>query len=344
MTNHMEKPYPIHRGMTFGFYARNGYFGSAAAREQVTKMAGLNIDRVCVVATVLQETYASGRQFRDFEVTPADDELREIIDCIHEHGMKVQLRPMLECWDGTQRIHVTFPADGQIMPGKPITHASRWFESMTRRTLHYARLATRAGCEAYGLDSEIDLIVGMNDRWKEVVAAARSVFDGHLTSSHTGRADFNKQLANDDHWWFDLDSLGTSFYHPVSEKAGATLDEMATNLQPQLEHHRNIAAMYGQPYYFGEVGCCATAGATRKPHGWDNPGGYDGNEQAQFLEAVLRTFWDEPWWMGMYWWKWDEQNDRPQFRDDPAGDKGFTIDGKPAADVMKQWYARSDRR
>ena len=35
--------------------------------------------------------------------------------------------------------------------------------------------------------------------------------------------------------------------------------------------------------------------------------------------------------------KWDEQNHRPQFKDDPAGDKGFTIHGKPAADVFRRW-------
>lgn len=337
-------PLPIHRGMTFGFYARNGYFGSPEARQQVDKMAALNIQWVCLVSTVLQETFASGRQFRDFKMTPAEDELRDIIDYIHGKGMKVQLRPMLECWDGTQRCHIMFPHDGEVMPGKPITHCKRWFESMTERTLHYARLATRGGCEAFGLDSEIDHILHFNEQWKGVVAAARSVFNGHLTSSHTRWAEFEKHLANPDHWWFDLDSLGTSFYDPVSNKEGSTLDEMVAWLQPILEHHRKIAAMYGKPYYFGETGCCSTAGATRLPHGWNNPGGYDGDEQANFMEAVLRTFWNEPWWMGMYWWKWDEQNHRPQFRDDPRGDKGFTIDGKPAAQVMKRWYGREDRR
>lgn len=335
---------PIHRGMTFGFYARNGYFGSETARRQVDKMAALNIDWVCLVATVLQDTYASGRQYRDFKMTPADDELRDIIDYIHQKKMKVQLRPMLECWDGTQRIHITFPADILIMPGKPVTHASRWFESMTERTLHYARLATRGGCEAYGLDSEIDLITHFNQEWKSVVAAARSVFSGHLTSSHTGKVDFERDLQqHPDHWFRDLDSLGTSFYTPVSDRAGSSIDDMVAHLQPALEKHRRIAALYGKPFYFGEAGCCATAGATRKPWGWDNPGGYDGAEQANFMEALFRTFWNEPWWMGLYWWKWEEQNDRPQFRDDPRGDKGFTIDGKPAAEVMQRWYGRRDR-
>jgi hypothetical protein len=339
----MQEPYPIHRGMTFGFYARNGYFGSDEAKVQVDKMAALKIDWVCLVSTVLQEHMMSGRQFRDFEMTPADDELRDIIDYIHEKGMKVQLRPMLECWDGTQRIHIHLPADHLVMPGKPIRHCSIWFDSMTKRTLHYARLAQRAGCEAFGLDSEIDNILQYNDQWKTVVQAARSVYGGHLTSSHTRHANFEKQLENKDHWWFDLDSLGTSFYDAVSDKVGSTMDDMLAFLKPLLEKHRHIAKMYGKPYYFGESGCCATAGATRKPHGWDNPGGYDGQEQANFMEAVLRTFWDEPWWMGLYWWKWDEQNFRPQFHDDPRGDKGFTIDGKPAAEVMKKWYSRTDR-
>jgi hypothetical protein len=329
--------------MTFGFYARNGYFGSPVARQQVDKMKELNIEWVCVLTTVMQESFASGRQFRDFKMTQADDELRDIIDYIHEKGMKVQLRPMVECWDGSTRIHIAFPHDEEIMPGKRTTHESRWFESMTDRTLHYARLATRGGCEAYGLDSELDGVVMFNDRWKQVVAAARSVFDGHVTSSHTSMANFLKQLERPDHWWFDLDSLGNSFYNPVAEKPGATKEEMAQTLHGALQHHRDIAAKYGKPYYFGECGCCSTAGATRKPWGWNNPGGYDGDEQARFMEAVFEIFWNEPWWMGMYWWKWDEHNDRPQFRDDPHGDKGFTIDGKPAAQVMKSWYSRTDR-
>jgi hypothetical protein len=66
-------------------------------------------------------------------------------------------------------------------------------------------------------------------------------------------------------------------------------------------------------------------------------------EQANYLEAVLQTFWPEPWWMGLYWWKWDENINRPEWKTDPAGDKGFTVHGKPAADVMKNWFARKDR-
>ncbi len=329
--------------MTFGYYARNGYYGSPEARVEVDRMTELNIEWVCVVVIVLQDTFTSTRQYRDFEMTPADDELRDIIDCLHARGMKVQLRPMLECWDGTQRVHVTFPTDQTIIPGKPIRYAGPWFESMTQRTLHYARLAQRAGCEAYGLDSELDRIVSFNDHWKQVVAAARSAFDGHLTSGHTGRVDFLAELDNNDHWFYDLDSLGASFYHRAAEVPGATKQQMLERLAHWRDHYRAIAWKYGKPFYFAECGCCSTAGAAAHPSGWDNPGGYDGQEQAHYLDAVLETFWNEPWWMGLYWWKWQEHNNRPWLRDDPRGDKGFALYGKPAAEVMKLWYGRKNR-
>lgn len=341
--DNIKKPVSLHRGMTFGFYARNGYYSSPDAYAQVDKIKALNIEWVCVVAIVMQDTFASTHQYRDFTETPADDELRDIIDYIHKCGMKVQLRPMLECWDGTQRLEIHFPDERTIMPGKPITHWSRWFKSMIERTLHYARVASRAGCECFGIDSELCHTVHQNKYWKEVIAAARSEFRGHITVGHTPEVDFLKELANKDHWFYELDSLGVSFYHPVANAPGASLDVMTKHLKPWLEHYRKVAALYGKPFYFSETGCCSTEGATTDPCGWDHGGGYNGNEQALFLEAILNTFWNEPWWMGMYWWKWAEHNDRPWFRDDPRGDKGFSLDGKPAADVMKLWYGRKDR-
>ena len=257
--------------------------------------------------------------------------------------MKVQLRPMLECWDGAQRIQVTFPDEVEIIPGKPMTHWTRWFQSMTARTLHYANLAQRSGCEAYGLDSELDQTTHQQAHWLNVIDAARSVYNGHLTTGHTRKVDFLKELRErPDHWFHRLDSLGSSFYTPLASRAGASLEEMRVKIQPELDYYREVAALYRKPFYFAECGCCSTAGAVAKPWGWDNPGGYDGEEQARYLNVVLETFWQEPWWAGMFWWKWQELNDRPWLQDDPRGEKGFAVWGKPAAEVMRRWYARVD--
>lgn len=151
---------PIHRGVNFGFFAGAGYYSSKQARLEVDRMAKLGVTWVCVIATVWQEAFASTRQFRDFRMTPGDDELIGIIDYIHQKKMKVQLRPMLQGFDGSHRGSVMFPADREaVFPDKRLDYWTRWFDSLVERTWYYAQLAQRTGCEMYGLDSDVKEVV-----------------------------------------------------------------------------------------------------------------------------------------------------------------------------------------
>lgn len=338
----------VHRGVTFGFYARNGVLSSPWAFEQIQKMVDLNINWVVLIATVMQDTPYSQVQYRDFEVTPGDHELVSIIDALHKAGIRVHLRPMLETQDGQGRLTIQHFNDGAgiRIPGRGSDHWAHWFDSMRKRTVHYARIAQRTGCEMYGLDSELDRFVNQIDYWKSVIAAARSVYDGPISSchtTHTGVINFDVELANKKHWWYDLDMLELSCYAKGSDHPNATVEEIVDNLKPQVERFRRMADVYGKPMMFGEVGCTSSTGGAMHPSGWQGDGRYDPSEQANYLQAVLQSFWNEPWWYGMYWWKWDEQNIREQFTNDLAGDKGFTVDGKPAAQIIKQWFSRTDR-
>lgn len=336
----------LHRGVTFGFYARNGVLGSDWARQQVDNMVSLNVRWVVLTPTVFQDRPSTTRQYRDFEVTPNDHELYVIIDYMHKKGLRVQLRPMLETQDGCGRLQVWFQSDGERIPGRVSHHWRDWFQSMTLRSVHYARIAQDTGCELYGLDSELDRTVDKSDHWKRVIEAVRKVYAGPVTSCHTthcGLIDYKKVLSQKDHWFFDLDLLQLSCYESGSDKPGASIEEIITKLKPHVEYFRELAALYGKPICFGECGCTSSEGGAMSPSGWNANGRYDPSEQANYLEAVLHSYWHEPWWYGLYWWKWDEQNVRPQFHNDPAGDKGFTVWGKPAAEIMKKWFARTDR-
>ena len=75
------------KGITFGYYGRNGYFSSDAARREVDRIAELNIPWVCLVVTIMQDAYYSTRMYRDFQITPGDEELVEIINCLHSKGI-----------------------------------------------------------------------------------------------------------------------------------------------------------------------------------------------------------------------------------------------------------------
>ena len=74
---------------------------------------------------------------------------------------------------------------------------------------------------------------------------------------------------------------------------------------------------------------------------WDTC--YDGEEQANYMEASFRTVWEVPQWMGFFWWKWDETQYRPHYHTEPGVDKGFTIQGKPAEAVMRKWLEKAGR-
>jgi len=339
---------PIHRGMNFGFWARAGWYASPAAAEAVDRMADTGIDHVCVIVCVTADSVHSTRQYRDFVNTPSDLEVARLIERIHAKGMKTQLRPMLECHDGLQRFHVNFEDDGLIIPGHPFTYWQQWFASFEARCVYYARLARETGCAVYGLDSELDKTARKNELWKRVVAAVRAEYKGHLTTSMTESCPIDRLLEKPDCWFRDLDSLGLSMYESLGrddeDLAQLPVSTLASRVAHCVERDRKRAASLGKPVYFGEIGCCATKNATAKPYYWGHPGGYDGSEQARYFEALMTAYWEQPWWMGAYWWKWDEQNDRPQFRDDPRGDKGFTVWGKPAQEVMRRWFTRPERR
>jgi len=328
----------LFKGVTFGYYGRNGYYSSPAARAEIDKIASLNVPWICLISTIMQEAYYSTRMFRDFFMTPGDDELVEMINYIHAKGIKVMFRPMIECWDGTQRCHLHM-MDGEVFPDRPYHYQTDWFKNYMDVTRHYLRIARNTGCEGYCLDSELNPLAGLSDNWNSIVAEARKLYKGHLTTSMICIWAQLELLDNPDCWYYALDSVGTSMYDQASVKGGGTIEEMVEYFKNSgmIERHRTFAAKYGKPYYFGECGCCSTENASRLPYYWKNGKHYSGREQANFMEAVIKTYSPEPWWNGMFWWKWDENNFRAEFVEDPAGDKGFTIWSKPAVEVMRKW-------
>jgi hypothetical protein len=329
-----------HLGMTFGFFARNGYFASDQARRQPAAMAELGIRWVCLCVNVMSESFASTRQFRDFTYTPADDEVLSMIQLLREHGLKVQLRPMLNSFDGTMRIHVHLPVESCGFPGMNNNYVEDWFAGMTARATHYARLAQEGGADLYCLDSELDQLAPkrFNDQWKRVIGQCRSVYDGPITIG-TNPKDMLELVSDRDHWFHDLDMLGVSYYPYADVPDGASVEQIMAAHEPVRDMWRQIAEAYGKPFLFHEAGCTSSQGAARRPWQLGSPA-YAPQEQANWMDAVFGLYSAEPWWRGLYWWKWDEQNDRPEFTTDPAGDQGFTIAGKPAAHVMKRWRDR----
>ncbi len=308
----------VHRGMTLGFYAPAGYYGSQSIRDEVDSIAAAGAMWIVLVPNIWQEGRYSTVQFNDFMKSQSDLDVLDLCDYIHAKGLRVTLRPMLECFDGTDRMYIDFENDVYRLnprhgsPGN--TYCSRWFASMKARTLHYAAVAERARCEAFCIDSELDRMAdyAFNAYWKDIVAEVRKVYTGALTSCHTRNPNhgvkWDKCLPHKDFWLYDLDYLQMSDYlKPVADykERPHSVEEMVAGFEKYwLPFYRDLARRYGKPILIGEFGCTSSKAAARGPAG-DSRLGYDGEEQARFLEAFMRVFWKESWCCGFYWWKWD---------------------------------------
>jgi hypothetical protein len=335
----------LHKGMSFGYLAKRGYYASPAALAEVDRIAALGVTWVAVMASVMQDTFASTRLYQDFEFTPDDHELEQIIARFRERGIRVMLKPMVECHDSSWRGNINFPDGDQQIQGRVANYWDPWFESLRRSVVHYGRLAARAGCEAYCIGCELYLAeqAGHNARWGRVVASAREVYSGPLV--YDAQPPTLLDLAEPPAWLKALDAVCISYYSSAADRPGATVAEMVEKLRPTVAGLRRASEkLGGLPLIFGETGCRSLAGGAREPANYRPSGAYAPEEQANFLDAMCSLFWDEPWWLGFYWWKWDEQQHRPHYHADPAGDTGFTLAGKPAAEVLRRWCARPAAR
>ena len=330
-------------GVTFGFYATNGYFGSVEAKAQIDAITKSGATWVTVVPTVWQDAWSSTFQYKDFAHTPDDIELMDAIDLIHAKGMKVQLRPMLECKDGNGRLGVWLNKDNSRMPGRVNGDRARWFASMRERSVHYARIAERTKCELFCLDSELDKMVEENEKWKSVVAAVRGVYSGPVTSCHTlhtGVVDFLGFLSNKDHWFYDLDFLSISYYCPARRRdemgKALTVDDMVKNLAGAHAQMKAISDAMGRPIIFGECGCSSTQDGASSPSAIFTV--VDDDEQANYMEALFRVFAHEPWCRGFHWWKWDQNSPtKPDSTREETLARDFTFRGKKAEAVFRRW-------
>jgi hypothetical protein len=329
-------------GMNFGFAAPRGWYGSREGLDQIGQMQALNVNAVAAHVTCVQETYYSTRIFQDFEHTPGDAEVRAWITAARAAGLQVMLKPIIEPMDGIWRGWVAPPGDGGVFGGAKPGYREKWLASVKQMLLHYAGLAQAAKTDSFCLGSEYHRADGWNREWRDILQAVRAVYRGPVTYEFVPQSLRERKLAPDaGDWWRELDFLGYSVY-PSTTRQEPTVDDFVKAMEPEREVVAQLGAEYGLPVVLAEIGCRSTVAGGADAAGYRAQGRYDGTVQRRYLDAVCRVFGAEPACRGIYWWKWDEHQPqhRPNYYTDTAGDQGFTLTGKPAAETLRACYAR----
>ena len=213
------------------------------------------------------------------------------------------------------------------------TQWTEWFTSYRRLILHYARFAQEHGIEVLCIGTELRSTVnGHQDQWRRIIREVRAVYDGKLTYAANWYAEFEEI-----EFWDKLDYIGIQAYFPLSEEQTPTLDDLLAGWQGPLRRIEKVRNKFDKPVLFTEVGYRSIAGAASKPWEWPRRGeavDADLDLQARCYEAFFRTFWEQPWVAGVYWWKWFPTDHMTGGRAE-----GFTPQNKPAEVVMESYFS-----
>jgi hypothetical protein len=255
-----------------------------------------------------------------------DEGLRVTTRAARAGGIKTLLKPHVWITGGGWR--------GEIEMADDAAWAD-WFESYRAFILHYARFAQASGIEALCIGTELQTSVRFEDDWRLIIREIRAVYDGKLTYAANWYREYEQVP-----FWDAVDYIGVQAYFPLAEGADTSVETLTAGWRRPLKKIAALSAEHGKPVLFTEIGYRSVPYAAKTPWEWPRRGEEvepDPQLQARCYEAFYRTVWDEPWFAGVYWWKWFPTHTRAG----GDGHVGFTPQNKPAQGIMSEWFKRT---
>ena len=315
------------KGFTYGYNARRGDYRAPEAALSMDRLAELGGDWAALSFALFQDTFSSTVIRPDFRFTVTDKDVEFAIRSLHARGLKVCLKPMVNCADGVWRAHISFPEQSWSNRN----YWQEWFSSYKAFLCHYAEIAEENNCEMFCVGCEMLGTESRESEWREAIQAVRNIYHGPLVYNTNHGKEMNVR------WWDALDYIGTSAYFGVAKVPGDTLENMKTAWDEKKAYLSEVSRANGnKQIIFMEIGCRSARGCAMIPYDFSHrefP--YDEDEQARFYESCMLSMWKEPWFAGYFWWDWYTKlpTRRPE--------TGFSIIGKKAENVVKKWYSLS---
>lgn len=306
------------KGVTFAPFACKGTFKREKTYESLNVLkerTGANF--IILVPNGLQDTPQS--EEIDFHGMAAldDDELEEMIAYAKSLGLRVALKPTVNCKNGTWRAHINFFDIDVICEPK----WSNWFKAYTEFQIHYARLAERCGCEMFIAGCEMVQAERREAEWRKLIADIREVYHG-LVSYNTDKYQEEHVL-----WWDCVDVISSSGYYPIKQ------------WEEQLDRIEKVVQKFGKPFFFAEAGCMSVAGSNQVPNNWSVKGDWDEQGQADWYEDMFLACQKRSWVGGFAIWDWP---DTLYPIDAVTKQSNYAIYGKKAEKVVKEYYMKQE--
>lgn len=284
---------------------------SKAALRNAKETLGLTHVTLCFLA--FQDTAYSEEIDFTSETTPTREDILKMSTYAQSLGLKVILKPMLDCKDGTWRAHINFfdidvPCE---------TKWPNWFKNYGEYMLYYAKIAEEAKCEMLVIGTEMVQSERRAADWCYLIQEIRKVYTGLITYNT------DKYQEGNVSWWQHVDVISASGYYPIDD------------IENQILRIEQIVKKYQKPYFFAEAGCPCRIGSAENPNDWKFQGAYSEEEQAKWYQAFFEKTINLPWLFGYTPWAWGTHVVKGSSKDD-----GYDVYDKPAATIIKENYAK----
>lgn len=317
MANTDEKSMDEIRGITFFPFAPRGGFETAKARESLEVMKQrTQANTVVLVPAGIQKTPQSTIIEYGTEQTVSDGELREFIKYAQSIGLKVILKPTVNCANGVWRAHINF--FDEDVPCEP--KWSDWFHAYTSFQVHYAQIAEELKCNMFIAGCEMVMAERRETEWRNLIGTLKSVYHGPVSYNT------DKYQEHRVKWWDCVDVISSSGYYP------------ADAWEEQLKRIEKVVREYGKPFFFAEAGCMSVEGSKQVPNNWELKGGLDLKGQEEWYQKAFAAIEDKEWIRGIVLWSWDG---KLYSRREAEEHKYYEFYQKPAEKRIRQYFSRA---
>ena len=314
------------KGYTWGFFSPAGQMQTEDAELSMRRLASNGLDWICITVNAWQEYFYSTHIFSHYEYTQTDDDIRAAIKLAKSLGLKVCLKPMVNCLDGSWRAKINFPEDKDGHG-----YWAEWFKSYDTFMVYYAHMAEQLGVEMLCTGCEMEGMDRQADHCRKMIDKVRQVYSGILMHN----VNHGDELSSK---WLDaVDVIGISAYYPVTDGENRGPEVMRSKWADVVQILKKCHEKYDKPIMFAEVGVRNEKGCTQYP--WDFQDRpevpIDEDEQSDFYETAMEATWDIPWFAGYFCWDWKAVITAET---EMKHDRDFTVYGKKAEKTLKEWY------
>ncbi len=217
---------------------------------------------------------------------------------------------------------------GELAPRKEADWQT-WEKNYTVYILQLAEVAERLAVDLLSIGTELKQSTWRRPAfWRQLIQKVRATYKGKLV--YSANWDEYQKIT----FWQDLDYIGVDTYFPINRTATPSVKKTVKNWRSIQKQLRKISKSAKKKIILTEFGYRNVSYSGKRPWTHDKgPAVLNNAAQYNLYQAFFQAFWDKKWIAGGFAWQWFCV---PK----PLGDTSFSIQGKPALNVLQEWYIK----